>query len=540
MAHRVLLGVCGGISAYKTPDLVRQLMRAGHEVQVVMTRAAEAFVSELSLATVSARPVRRALFDPGAEVGAPGEAGVGHIELADWASAVLIAPATAHVLARAAHGLADDLLTTILLATRAPLLFAPAMNTNMWEHPATRANLELLRKRGARFVGPDSGELACGHDGAGRMSDAEVILEAVDRLPIQWHPGTRGEPVATPPTPPTPATQRTVAGGLQIEVAGSVGSVVDTVHSKLELRAETSKDSVDSADTAKAIAQLSEEAELSGLQPKAQPWAGRHVLVSAGPTRAYIDPVRFISNASTGSMGIELAKAARALGARVTIVTGPVELATPSDAQRVEVETGEQMLAAMDRVLSTERVDLVAMVAAVADLIPDRPSETKLAKDDMVDSIGQMKWRNEVDVLATLVEAHGSSTSFLGFAAQTVDSDVSTEIEAELLRYGGEKLDRKKTDALFVNRVGVQGTGFASSTNAGFLMIRRKPSSGHENSRAETDEMDEIINSGAPVAKAHLAHWILERLRERFFAEDAPAAEHGAARAPSKDDKALV
>lgn len=507
MAHRVLLCVSGGIAAYKTPDLVRKLIGAGHEVQVVMTRAAESFVTEMSLATVSRRPVRRALFDVDAEV-APGERmGVGHIELADWATVVLAAPATAHLLARAAHGLADDLATTILLATRAPVLFAPAMNSNMWAHPAVSANIECLRSRGARFIGPAVGELACGYEGEGRMSEPDVIVEALGMAVSTTAPisGVKVDSRRMATESPTRTTAQAGAHGVHVEVRGSEPDHVDTGHATVKRKAP---DSASLAEQAEAIATLTDETELSGLQPKPQPWAGRHVLVSAGPTRAYIDPVRFISNASTGSMGFELARAARDLGARVTLVTGPVELDAPTDLARIDVETGAQMLEAMGRTLASEDVDLVAMVAAVADLIPDRPSETKIAKHEMADSLGQMAWRNEVDVLATLVERHASDAKFLGFAAQTVDSDVSAEIEAELLRYGAEKLDRKKTDALFVNRVGVQGTGFASSTNAGFLMIR---------SGREPGEMDEIINSGAPVAKSHLAHWILNQLDERLF-----------------------
>ena len=211
---RVLLIVSGGIAAYKAPDLVRKLIAVGCEVQVIMTEAAGAFCTELSLATVSGRPVRRSLFDPGEETGS-----VGHIALADWPALVLVAPATADLMARAAHGLANDLASTVLLATQAPVLWAPAMNTNMWRHPATRANLETLRERGGSFVGPDSGELACGWIGEGRMIDPPLIAEAVRER----------------------------------------------------------------------------------LQPAVRALEGRRVLVTAGPTRAYLDPVRFISNASTRS-----------------------------------------------------------------------------------------------------------------------------------------------------------------------------------------------------------------------------------------------
>ncbi|HEY0137885.1 MAG TPA: bifunctional phosphopantothenoylcysteine decarboxylase/phosphopantothenate--cysteine ligase CoaBC, partial [Nannocystis sp.] len=239
--RRILLIVAGGIAAYKAPELVRALIAGGFTVQVVMTRAAGAFVSELSLATVSTRAVRTSLLDP-AEEGR-----VGHIELADWPDLVIVAPGTADLIARAAAGLADDLAATVLLATRAPVLWAPAMNTNMWRHPATRHNLATLAARGARFIGPDRGELACGWVGEGRMIDPSAIVQEARRVLDDLSQGT--------------------------------GS-----------------------------------------------WAGRRVLVSAGPTRSYIDPVRFFSNASTGVMGFAIAAAAHQLGAEVTLVAGPVEL----------------------------------------------------------------------------------------------------------------------------------------------------------------------------------------------------------------------
>ncbi len=427
MAAKILLCVGGGIAAYKTPDLVRQLVGAGHEIQVLMTTAAGAFVSELSLATVSGRSVRRELLDARAEIGEPGVAGVGHIELADWPDLVLVVPATANLMARAAHGLADDLVTTTLLATRAPVVFAPAMNTNMWEHPATRVNVDLLRARGASFVGPDSGELACGYQGVGRLRKIEAIVESVSDL---------------------------------------VGGCTQTV------------------------------------APKNRVLDGCRVLVSAGPTRAYLDPVRFISNASTGAMGFEMAQAAVDLGAHVTVVAGPVDRRTLPGISRVDVETGGEMLVAMDRVLAGAGADLVIMVAAVADLVPKAPSETKLTKAELAATLGAAKWRDEVDVLATLIERFGDTTYFLGFAAQTVDGDDPGVIEARLLDLGRDKLKRKGANALFVNRVGVPETGFGGETNAGYLLTR------------QTDDSVEDLSSGPPVAKLELAHWILRALVE--------------------------
>ena len=415
-APRVLLGVSGGIAAYKAPELVRAFVGRGCEVQVVMTPAARAFTTELALSTVSRRPVRVELLDAGEE----GQ--VGHIELADWPDLVVVAPATADLLARAATGMADDLLSTVLLATRAPVLWAPAMNTNMWRHPATRHNLATLAARGARFVGPDRGELACGWVGEGRMIDPPLIVEhALERL-------RAGEPPSS--------------------------------------------------------------------------WAGRRVLVSAGPTRAYLDPVRFLTNASTGAMGFAIAEQAARRGAEVTLVAGPVQRATPAGVRRVDVETAEQMLDAMDRELAAAPCDLVAMVAAVADLAPRHPSTGKLDKADLPRALSAAAWVEGVDVLATLVQRFGDRSVFLGFGAQTVDE--GQDVHDALVRAGRAKLARKGCHAIFVNRVGVPGVGFGSDTNTGVLVHR--------------DPAEPVRDAGPPLAKDALAGWLLDRLGERRMA----------------------
>lgn len=422
--RRVLLIVSGGIAAYKAPELVRALVAAGCEVQVVMTPAAKAFATELSLATVSTRPVRTSLLDP-AEEGR-----VGHIELADWPDLVLVAPATADLLARAAHGLADDLAATVLLATRAPVLWAPAMNTNMWRHAATQHNLATLRARGAEFVGPDRGELACGWIGEGRMIDPPQI----------------------------------VAAALTLLARGG-------------------------------------------------PWAGRRVVVSAGPTRTYLDPVRFVTNASSGAMGFAIAAAAVRAGAEVTLVAGPVELATPTGARRIDVETAAQMQAALHDELSAGTCDLVAMVAAVGDLeIDDAPAQ-KLDKSQLLAALPALRWKTAPDILAGLTARFGRGapagaprSRFLGFAAQTVEDGPEDRVSAELIRLGAAKLASKNCDALFVNRVGVAGTGFQSPTNAGFLLVERGGSVA-------------VHPSGPPVAKAALAGWLLDTLALTLAAE---------------------
>ncbi len=416
--RRVLLIVAGGIAAYKAPMLVRALIAAGHAVQVVMTPAARAFVSELALATVSTRPVRTSLLDP-AEEGR-----VGHIELADWPELVVVAPGTADLLARAAAGIADDLASCCLLATRAPVLWAPAMNTNMWQHPATQHNLGLLQARGAHFVGPDRGALACGWIGEGRMIDPEAIVAAANTL--------------------------LTAG---------------------------------------------------------RPWAGRSVVVSAGPTRTYIDPVRFLTNASTGVMGFAVAAAAHELGAAVTLVAGPVGFPTPAGGTRIDVETASDMHDALVARLEASPVDLVAMVAAVSDLDVVGASE-KLTKAALLPALGQMQWRHGTDILASLTQRFGGTAGprFLGFAAQTVSDGPEDRVTAQLVALGAAKMAAKRTDAIFVNRVGVPGLGFASPTNAGFLVIQHR-------------DQTATVASGPPVAKHVLARWLLLQLADHWWSE---------------------
>ena len=255
---RILLGVTGGVAAYKSPELVRRLREKGAQVQVVMTPGACKFVSPLTFQAVSGRRVRDDLWDEGAE------AAMGHIELARWADLVLIAPATAHFMASLTAGLADGLLSTLCLATQAPVVLAPAMNQGMWSHPAVQANLRVLEQRGVRCLGPADGDQACGEDGPGRMLEPEDIVGAV----------------------------------------------------------------------------LSEPATLGFESLK-----GLRTVITAGPTREPIDPVRYITNRSSGKMGFALAAAARRAGAEVILVSGPVSIATPPGVRRVDVETAEEMYA---------------------------------------------------------------------------------------------------------------------------------------------------------------------------------------------------
>ncbi|MDY6812248.1 MAG: bifunctional phosphopantothenoylcysteine decarboxylase/phosphopantothenate--cysteine ligase CoaBC [Pseudomonadota bacterium] len=355
---RVLLGVTGGIAAYKAPVLVRALRAAGAEVEVVLTGAGRQFVTPMALQAVSGRPVREALFDPAAE------AAMGHIELARWANCLLIAPATAHCIARLAHGLADDLLTTLCLASAAPLVLAPAMNRLMWQHPATQANLATLTARGARVLGPAEGEQACGEVGPGRMLQPEEIVGALHRRP----------------------------GG-----------------------------------------------EL----------AGHRLLVTAGPTREAIDPVRYLSNRSSGKMGFAVAAAARAAGAEVCLVAGPVHQPTPPGVTRIDVESAEQMHRAV--MAQVAACDIFIAAAAVADYRPEHQAAHKIKKSEAAFSLSLTRTR---DILAE-VAALAQPPFTVGFAAET---------EA-LARHAQGKRRDKRLDMIAANRVD-SGLGFDADDNA--------------------------------------------------------------------------
>ena len=346
----ILLGVTGGIAAYKSPDLVRRLRERGAEVQVVMTQAAREFVTPTTFQAVSGRTVRSDLWDASAE------AAMGHIELARWADAVLIAPASADFLARLAAGLADDLLTTLCLATEAPIAVAPAMNHLMWSNAATRANIATLAGRSVQILGPGVGDQACGESGEGRMLEPLDLAERLQALLVPAH------------------------GAL----------------------------------------------------------AGRRVLITAGPTRERIDPVRFISNRSSGKMGFAVAQAAREAGASVVLVSGPVSQPTPVGVRRVDIESASEMLAAVMRELPG--TDLFISTAAVADYRPARAAEQKIKKTS--DTL-ELAMERTADVLAT-VAARSERPFVVGFAAETE----SVEQNART------KLLKKNLDMIAANEVG--------------------------------------------------------------------------------------
>jgi phosphopantothenoylcysteine decarboxylase/phosphopantothenate--cysteine ligase len=345
----ILLGVTGGIAAYKSPDLVRRLRERGAEVQVVMTAGAREFVTATTFQAVSGRTVRHDLWDAAAE------AAMGHIELARWADAVLIAPASADFLARLATGQANDLLATLCLATEAPVAVAPAMNHVMWAHAATRANIATLAQRGVQVFGPGAGDQACGETGDGRMLEPTDLAERVAAL----LPGS---------------------GVLQ----------------------------------------------------------GRRVVVTAGPTRERIDPVRFVSNRSSGRMGFAVAQAAREAGATVVLVSGPVSLPTPAGVVRVNVESAADMLAAVLRELPG--TDIFISTAAVADYRPAQAAEQKIKKTSPT---LELSMERTTDVLAT-VAARPDRPFVVGFAAETEAVEQNAR----------SKLMKKNLDMIAANEVG--------------------------------------------------------------------------------------
>ena len=364
---KIALGVSGGIAAYKAAEIVRLLQDRGIRVQVVMTAAAQEFVRPLTFAALSGEKVITDMFGSGSGDGqANVESAIEHIAIAQAIDALLVAPATADVLARFARGIANDFLSTLYLATTAPVVVAPAMNVNMWNHVATQANLEILRQRGVRIVEPGKGYLACGMTGAGRLAENETIVAAV------------------------------------MEALGA-----------------------------------------------SQDLAGETVLVTAGPTREKIDPVRYLTNRSSGRMGYAIAEAALRRGARVLLVSGPTALAAPGAAELTPVETAEEMLAAVLKFLPESTV--VIKTAAVADFRPKAAAGQKIKRK------GEMALELEptADILAE-VTRRKTAQVVVGFAAETENA----------LENARKKLASKSLDAIVVNDVSRDGVGFNSDHNA--------------------------------------------------------------------------
>jgi len=355
----IVLGVSGGIAAYKSAELVRLLVNSGAIVRVMMTRNATEFITPLTLQTLSSNPVATDTFS------LTQESEIGHIRLADAADAIVIAPATADVIAKAAVGIADDIVTTVLLATRAKVAFAPAMNVHMFEHPTVAENLARLRSRGAVIIDPGEGALACGYEGKGRLADPAIIVAEIEKM-------------------------------------------------------------------------------LS-----AQDLAGENILVTAGPTQEPIDPVRFVSNRSSGKMGFAIARAAWRRGAAVRIVAGPSALATPYGTERIDTVTAAAMLTQTSGNFPWSTV--LVMAAAVADFRPANPARGKTRKD----ARGlRLEMESIVDELPRLAAKKGARL-LIGFAAETEDLEANARA----------KLKRKGLDLIVANDVTQEGAGFEVDTN---------------------------------------------------------------------------
>lgn len=357
----VLLGVTGGIAAYKSAELIRRLQDAGAIVQVVMTPAAQEFITPLTLQALSGYPVHTTLLDPEAE------AGMGHIQLARWADVILVAPASADFIARLAQGLGNDLLTTLCLASRAPIAIAPAMNQGMWHNCATQENLDLLATRGIHQFGPASGLQACGDVGVGRMLDIPELVQST--------------------------------------------------------------------------AQLFETGVL----------AGKHVVITAGPTREALDPVRYLSNHSSGKMGYALAEAAAEAGAKTFLISGPTQLPTPDRVTRIDVVTANDMLTAAQQY--AQDADVFIGAAAVADYRPQAIATQKIKKTND-DNLTLTLVKNP-DIIATIAQMPNRPL-MVGFAAESEN----------LVEYARAKLIRKNLDLVVANNISEAGIGFNSDNNA--------------------------------------------------------------------------
>ncbi|WP_043768828.1 bifunctional phosphopantothenoylcysteine decarboxylase/phosphopantothenate--cysteine ligase CoaBC [Algiphilus aromaticivorans] len=394
--RRILLGVSGGIAAYKSAELVRGLRAAGAQVQAVLTAGGARFITPVTLQALSGHPVRQSLWDENAE------AAMGHIELARWPDAVVIAPASANVMARLASGMTTDLLSTLCLASDRPLLLAPAMNRLMWAHPATQANLATLKQRGATVVGPDAGDQACGEIGEGRMSEPTAIIQAIGQL----------------------------------------------------------------------------------LGAGSGPLAGRHAVITAGPTREAVDPVRVLTNRSSGRMGFAVASALARAGANVTLIAGPVTLETPPGVTRVDVESAADMAEAASR--HAAGADLFVGCAAVADY---RPADTRAQKIKKHDESLSLALARTEDILQRL-RAEQPELFMVGFAAETEN----------LADNARDKLERKGLQMVAGNLVG-DGRAFDRDDNT--LTLYTAAGEQPLGSGAKTELAERLV---AAVAEAYNKH----------------------------------
>ncbi|MFC4354403.1 bifunctional phosphopantothenoylcysteine decarboxylase/phosphopantothenate--cysteine ligase CoaBC [Chryseomicrobium palamuruense] len=358
---KILLCVTGGIAVYKAVALVSKLTQAGYDVRVIMSESAQQFVQPLTFQAMSRNDVYTDTFDE------KDSKVIAHIDLADWADLIVVAPATANTIGKYANGIADDMITTTLLATTKPVWMAPAMNVHMYDHPAVKENIDTLYKRGIRFIEPSEGYLACGYVGKGRLEEPEQIVGRVSEF----------------------------------------------------------------------------------FAPKELPLRGKKIVITAGPTRERIDPVRYVSNFSSGKMGFAMAQAAVELGGNVTLIAGPVHLDTPPNVERINVESAEDMYQAVS--VRFDQTNLLIMTAAVADYKPKHQANQKIKKQD---SDTALEMERTKDILATM-GLRKTTQVIMGFAAETND----------VITYATRKREKKNTDYIVANDVTAEGVGFGTDTN---------------------------------------------------------------------------
>lgn len=390
----ILVGITGGIAAYKVPELISRMVKAGADVHVIMSESAGHFVTPLTLQTISGNPVSWKTFNT------TGEAGVQHIELADKADLFVLVPATANIIGKVRGGIADDLLSTVVMATTAPVLFAPAMNVHMYENPIVQENILYLQEKGYHFIEPDTGRLACGYVGKGRLPEIDVIFKEI-------------------------------------------------------------------------VAVLNDTAALN------QDLEGRKVVITAGPTREYLDPVRFFTNGSTGKMGYAIAEAVRDRGGQAVLVSGPVHLSVPAGVTHIPVVTAEEMYQAV--VKHYEMADVVIKAAAVADYCPVQVHAHKMKKTD---GPLELEFERTRDILRYLGEQKKHQL-LVGFAAETEN----------LLNNAAKKVEEKNLDLIVANDITVPGAGFGSDTN--IVKILHK---------------DGKVEALSQMSKREVAHQILDRV----------------------------
>lgn len=409
----IIVTVTGGIAAYKAADLVSRLVKRGARVRVAMTESAKKFVAPLTYESICGHPVYESLFET------PTSHEMEHIGWARWADAIVVAPATASFMAKMAHGLADDAAMTLYLAFDGPTWVAPAMNTKMWEHPATQANVSMLVERGVRTIGPDSGSLACGEVGEGRMAEPEQIVQALER-------------------------ELEGSGRSKNESGSQIGAAV----------------------------------------PSKGPLSGRKVLITAGPTREALDPIRFLSNRSTGRMGRALAEAARERGAEVVLIHGPMAGPVPEGVEAIPAETAAAMLAAVQDRFSSCSVAIFA--AAVSNYRLAEVNGHKIKGGETL----ELNLVRTPDIAAWAGNNRSNGGQLVvGFAAESEN----------LIDAARDKLNKKSLDLIFANPIGVPGIGFEAESNSVTLISQ------------DADP----VESGR-MTKSEIADWIWERISERM------------------------